>query len=751
MTLSEKSLALALFVASVFSSAWWPMMPSWHWLLLGIFAVGSIIKLRRGLMCIGVIWGCMVVIAHGNVMEQQKQALFKAGVNITINGKVDSPFTQISHGYEGIVVVSHVNSQSLLPFFKPKVRLITSIPLGVNSEIKAEVELKPITGLKNEVGFDSENFSLSQGIVARATSMKDSRWIVRSKSALRQTLIARINASIAGLYNEPLIRALSYSDRSLLTPDLWKSLRDSGLIHLVSISGLHIGMALSFGCFLGFLFRLAIPWANHLPYIFGLVFAVAYSWLADFSLPTVRALSVCAIYLFLKYHKLHWPSWRILLLAISGQLLVEPFSFLGSSFWLSYLSVVAVLVVLNIVWMNQYSWLNILKHIIAVQLALSLFILPISGYFFSGFSAVSPLFNLIFIPWFSLVVVPMIFIALLFTCLTADVFSWIWIFVDGVLWPLNWALGLAEETWFAVSDDSLILITLILFCSFGLRFLTVNSILLIIGIATLCLVFPFKQYYWRVDVLDVGHGLSVLLEKDGKALLYDTGKSWSGGSIAERVISPILHSKGHSQIDALILSHLDDDHAGGRRFLEENFEPNDKFSSQLLPDYLPCVEGEAWYWQGVKFEAIWPPKLVRRAFNPHSCVIRVVDPVSNFRILLTGDIEAISEWILIRRPELLDSDIVIVPHHGSKSSSNPKFIEAINPQIAIASLAKNNRWGMPSPSVQQAYTSLGTSWFDTGESGQVSIYVWRDFWRLKTQRNKMFEPWYRQMLRKGVE
>ncbi|CAH1544652.1 hypothetical protein THOG05_510006 [Vibrio rotiferianus] len=158
MTLSEKSLALALFVASVFSSAWWPMMPSWHWLLLGIFAVGSIIKLRRGLVCIGVIWGCMVVIAHGNVMEQQKQALFKAGVNITINGKVDSPFTQISHGYEGIVVVSHVNSQSLLPFFKPKVRLITSIPLGVNSEIKAEVELKPITGLKNEVGFDSENF-----------------------------------------------------------------------------------------------------------------------------------------------------------------------------------------------------------------------------------------------------------------------------------------------------------------------------------------------------------------------------------------------------------------------------------------------------------------------------------------------------------------------------------------------------------------------------------------------------------------
>ncbi|MGR5211738.1 DNA internalization-related competence protein ComEC/Rec2 [Vibrio rotiferianus] len=751
MTLSEKSLALALFVASIFSSAWWPMMPSWHWLLLGMFASGSIIKLRRGLMSIGVIWGCMVVIVHGNIIEQQKQALFKAGVNITINGKVDSPFTQISHGYEGIVAVSHVNSQSLLPFFKPKVRLITSIPLGVNSEIKMDVELKPITGLKNEVGFDLESFALSQGIVARATSMKASHWIVRSKSSLRQTLITRINTGIVGLHNEPIIRALSYSDRSLLTPGLWKSLRDSGLIHLVSISGLHIGMAFSFGCFLGFLFRLAVPSGNHLPYILGAIFAVAYAWLADFSLPTVRALSVCVIYLFLKCHKLYWSSWRILLLAVSGQLLFEPFSFLGSSFWLSYLSVIAVLIVLNIVRMNQYGWLHTLKQIIVVQIALSLFILPISGYFFSGFSAVSTLFNLVFIPWFSLTVVPMIFVSLLFTCLATDTFSWGWVLVDKSLWPLNWALGLAEGTWFPVSDDSLIFIVLMLLSLFWLRFLAANSVVLIISVAVLCLAFPFKQYYWRVDVLDVGHGLSLLLEKEGKTLLYDTGKSWGGGSIAERVITPILHSRGYSHIDSLILSHLDDDHAGGRRHLEESFEPKSKFSSQLLPDYLPCVEGKVWYWQGLKFEAIWPPKLVKRAFNPHSCVIRVVDSVSKFRILLTGDIEAISEWILIRRPDLLESDIVVVPHHGSKSSSNPRFIEAVNPQVAIASLAKSNRWGMPSPMVQQVYTSLGAAWFDTGESGQVSIYVWPEFWRLKTQRDKMFEPWYRQMLRKGVE
>ncbi len=146
MTLLEKSWTLALFVASVISSAWWPTMPDWRWLLLGIIAIGSIIKLRRGLISIGVISGCMVVIVHGNVMEHQRQALFQAGVNITIIGKVDSPFTQISHGYEGIAVVRGVNSQNLLPFLKPKIRLITPFPLPVNSDFTTQVSLKPILG-----------------------------------------------------------------------------------------------------------------------------------------------------------------------------------------------------------------------------------------------------------------------------------------------------------------------------------------------------------------------------------------------------------------------------------------------------------------------------------------------------------------------------------------------------------------------------------------------------------------------------
>lgn len=166
MTLSEKSLTLALFVASVVSSAWWPTMPDWRWLLLGIITTGSIIKLRRGLISIGVIWGCMVVIIHGNAIEYQRQALFRIAENITIIGKVDSSFKQISHGYEGVVTIKQVNDQILLPFLKPSVRLITKFPISVNSEFTTSVLFKPIIGLRNEAGFDAEKQAMGNGIVA---------------------------------------------------------------------------------------------------------------------------------------------------------------------------------------------------------------------------------------------------------------------------------------------------------------------------------------------------------------------------------------------------------------------------------------------------------------------------------------------------------------------------------------------------------------------------------------------------------
>ncbi|MDW2288283.1 ComEC/Rec2 family competence protein, partial [Vibrio sp. 1562] len=206
---------------------------------------------------------------------------------------------------------------------------------------------------------------------------------------------------------------LAFADRTGLTKEDWQSLRDSGLLHLVSISGLHIGMALSFGLALGGLIRLAMPRYWFLPSVSGLAFAIVYAWLADFSLPTTRAVSVCIIYIALKYWLVHWSPWRVLLLAVALQLFFQPFASFSLSFWLSYLSVGAVLFAVNTVQDSKEGRLGKLRILLLTQLILSLLIVPISGYFFSGFSWSSLVYNLVFIPWFGFVVVPIMFAALI--------------------------------------------------------------------------------------------------------------------------------------------------------------------------------------------------------------------------------------------------------------------------------------------------------------------------------------------------
>ncbi|PFG45877.1 competence protein ComEC [Vibrio sp. ES.051] len=755
MTLSEKSWTLALFVASVISSAWWPTIPDWRWLLLGIITTGSIIKLRRGLISIGVIVGFMIVVVHGNVMEYQRQALFQVGENINIIGKVDSPFTQISHGYEGIVVLKRINGQTLLPFLKPKLRLITSFPLEVNSEFTTTVSLKPIIGLRNEVGFDTEKQSMGKGVVARAVSDKNATWVIRSTTSWRQTIIADVIDDVSSLNHFSLINALAFADRSLLLKEDWQALRDSGLLHLVSISGLHIGMAFTFGLVVGNAVRYVVPRYQLLPSLSGLLFAISYAWLADFSLPTTRAVSVCIIYVALKYTLVHWTPWRVLLLAVALQLFVQPFASYSMSFWLSYLSVCAVLVAINLVRHQKGSWFAKLKVLLFSQLVLSLFIVPVSGYFFSGFSLVSIVYNLVFIPWFGFIVVPFMFLALFSSLFIEAGAKVLWQLVDWSLWPLSASTHYAVGSWQPISIEMTWFIIAVSACLMLKRFMPVYAWCVLLGVViSIKISSQYREQNWRIDVLDVGHGLAVLIEKSGKVMLYDTGKAWQNGSIAEQVITPLLHRRGYQTIDTMILSHFDNDHAGGRASIEQYFSPLHKISSQNLASYAsyqPCIRGSYWHWQELTIEVLWPPELVKRAYNPHSCVLRVSDPASQFSVLLTGDIEAISEWILLREPEKLASDVMIVPHHGSKSSSNPRFLESVSPSVAVASLAKNNQWGMPAETVVSSYRRRGVTWLDTGQHGQVSFLVNHNNWRFETKRGDTFEPWYRQMLRKGVE
>ncbi|AUI85760.1 DNA internalization-related competence protein ComEC/Rec2 [Vibrio azureus] len=759
MALCGKSVTLVFIVVCIITSVWWPSMPSWQWLLFGMLALTALMKLRFAFIglsvnfiALGVFLGCMIVILHGNVMAYQRQTLFQVGGDITINGTVTRAFSKKSHGYEAIIVVDRVDSDKLLPFLKPKIRLFSSRSLEVGSQFITTVKMKPIFGWMNEAGLDSEKQAMSKGIVAAAVVNKQSKWIIRSQPSHRQIVIEQISKQITDLKHHALIRALAFNDRTGLDDSDWQSLRDSGLIHLISISGLHIGMAFSFGLVIGWLIRYFIPRYAFLPHFLGLIVALMYAWLANFSLPTTRAFSVCVIYLILRVFLIHWSAWRVVLLALVVQLCIEPFAILSISFWLSYLSVGAVLLTVNAVQRQPQSKWTALLVLLKVQIVLTALIVPISGYFFSGTSLISLFYNLFFIPWFGLLVVPLMFLALIISLLSSSLASVIWLLLDWSLWPLSWSLPFASGYWYILNQQMILLVSVICGLLLFGRFLKSNGFIVLLLITCSLVLFRERpKHQWRLDVLDVGHGLAVLIEKNNQWLLYDTGKAWIGGSIAEHVIAPILYQRGVSRLDTLIISHMDSDHSGGRAYIEEQFTPRHKVSSQYLNSYQACVAGNSWLWQGLRFEVLWPPSRVTRAYNPHSCVIRVVDPISQFRVMLTGDIESVSEWMLARQADKLTSDVMLVPHHGSKTSSNLSFIQSVSPKLAIASLAKGNQWNMPAKQVVNNYQQQQAHWLDTGENGQVTVHVTGQSWYFNTKRTGTFTSWYRQMLRKGVE
>ncbi len=748
MTLFSKNWTLASFSLTVLSSPYWPWMPP-----LGLALICPLILILSIRFTFirfggGIVLAMLVIITHSNAVKTQSNSIFLAGSDITIKGKVDSFFKQNSYAYDGSVVVYQVNEQQTTAFFSPRIQLYVPIPLYPGDEFEFSVRIKPIIGRLNEVGSDLEAFSMSQGIVARATVKTGASFKVVSKPNWRRLIYQRLQIDTATSSVQGMIMALVLGERSGVTPEQWLKFRNSGLIHLVAISGLHIGIAFGFGFLLGsFLSRFSskLLW---LPILLGAFCAFSYAWLAGFSLPTLRALVMCLSNVAIIFARVNLSLTQRILLTLSIVLTFDPFASLANGFWLSFIAVCFVLYLVQVT-QTMTKW----RRILTSQIMLVLLMAPISIYFFGGISWTSVLFNLIFIPWFSFVVVPLLFVGILVSLASFSFSEIIWQLVSLSFFPLTWALDQTISGWFLVPDSwqipMLVLVTVWLVRGLLSRYSLIFILLLCMG--WVCSATRKSEDFWQLDVLDVGHGLSVLIEKQGRFLLYDTGSSWRNGSYISSVVAPLIAKRGASSLHTVIYSHLGDDHAGGRRDVTSQLNPRYTYASQPLEDSLACVRGQQWYWQGLELTVVWPPKMVERAYNFHSCVIRLEDKVHGHSVLLSGDVTAAGEWLLAREGVKLKSDIMLVPHHGSKTSSTHRFIEAINPDVAIASLAKGNRWNLPNPEVVERYQDQGIRWLDTGEAGQVSVKFRAENRHLSTIRLYEWEPWYRQMLRKGVE
>lgn len=614
--------------------------------------------------------------------------------------------------------------------------------------------LRPVHAQLNEGGFDSQHWAVVQrqlchGYIRQAT-------LLTSQPTYRQRLINQWRPRLEGFASTDLLLALLFGERSRLSSEHRHWLQWSGIAHLLAISGLHISLVAGLGWGCGRLLQWLAPWGRLkllMPLGLGWVLATLYTGLAGANPPALRAWLALSIIVWLRLRGYYWLPSQLVLRVVALLLLYDPLLVLSSSFWLSITAVSVLL--FWCYWVprprrcSSRSW-RFLFSGMHLQCGLLLLLLPLQVGLFQGVTLWALPVNLLAVPWVSLCTMPLLFSALLISAwppLSQILCQWadhsLVLLCQVTLFErlattanqgwLNWpaaAHGLSYLGWYAVIVKRLVL--------WPTHYWTLGVLLLV----TLAPLLGPRHPEWRADLLDVGHGLAVVISRQGRALLYDVGTAWPGGSVAERVIIPHLHWRGLS-LDGVILSHQDRDHAGGWPVIQQRYPQIWLRSAATQPGAWPCRAGEHWRWQGLYFEVLWPPKLVPRAYNRDSCTLRVSD--GQHQVLLTGDLERSAEWRLVReRPQQLAATVLLVPHHGSRTSSSEALLSAVKPQAAIVSVARYNAWRLPAAIIQNRYQQQGIAWYSTAQAGQITLRFSPSGWQLLTYRHHLAPRWYHQ-------
>ena len=523
--------------------------------------------------------------------------------------------------------------------------------------------------------------------------------------------------------------ALAVGDQRAINGDLWAIFNRTGTTHLMSISGLHVTM---FAALFGWLVNLAwrrTPWlALRLPaqkagLLAGCIAALFYALLAGFGVPAQRTLYMLLVAaLAMLSGRLVAPS-RILVLALLVVLLFDPWAVLAAGFWLSFGAVGALLYIGSATVGKETGWPARFRAWGLVQWAATLASLPVLLLVFQQFSLVSPLANALAIPVISFIVTPL---ALLGTVLPwwpiLGLAHWV---MDGLMWFLtlcaSWPVwqAPAPPLWVAVLAAVGVAVCLL---PRGMPGRALGFVLIVPA------VFwpqarPPEGEAW-IDVLDVGQGLASVVRTHGHTLIYDPGPLYSAESDAgQRVVVPYLRSLGINRLDLLVVTHRDSDHSGGTASVQSALAVDALLSSVPELGGQPCQAGQTWIWDGVGFEVLHPTAdadLASGKANHVSCVLRVTS--GKRRMLLTSDIEAEDEAALLaRNPDKLQADLLLVPHHGSKTSSTPAFLTGVTPQAAIIPVGYRSRFGHPKPEILARYAAMSIPVWRTDRDGALSV------------------------------
>lgn len=615
----------------------------------------------------------------------------------------------------------------------------TNKRLKPGDEYQFQVKLKRIHGLKNPGGFNYETWALQNNLRATGVVVNNApqrflyhNYLYAPISQLRQCLKLKISKSLPDSETSSWLIALMLGERGQEPASQWEILRATGTNHLMAIAGLHIGLAAGFVyatvCWLWrrsrklvlvYPAQLAASWAS-------LTTAWCYSCLAGFSLPTQRACIMLTIFLGAKILRRSLPAWHAWALAMLIVLVINPLSLLSESFWLSFTTIALIIFGMQGRVAPQGWW----WHWGRVQAVICIGLLPLSLWFFQQTSLISIIANSIAIPWLGFLILPFCLLALLFIGCIPALGSVMLMLADKslqLLWQLlTWLSHLHFAVWTAPINSILMLFITMMGCLILLLPRgTPGKLLGFIWLAPLIFYQPATPrltQFW-LTVLEVGQGLSLVIQTQHHQLVFDTGpKLGVQLDMGESVVVPYLRYTGIKTLDAMVISHGDNDHVGGAAAVLKQFPVNQVFTSAPnkidANNIMNCTAGTRWNWDGVEFTFLYPFANAPALGNDSSCVLKVDNGKQS--VLLTGDIEKFAEnKLLTYAANGLSANILIAAHHGSKTSSQLAFIKAVHPQYVIYSTGYRNRYHFPHPTVVSRYAEENIFQLNTVNAGAI--------------------------------
>lgn len=707
----------------------------------------------------GFVW---TVYCAGERLEERLPAA-ALGRDFALSGWVDGFPNhrpgQVTFSFAAVARPPGVPARMRLTWYAPPLRVEPGMPLTLVAR------LRPPRGTRNPGGFDYERWLMAADYGATGYVRSGERdtvahgglpaaWL-RHRAAIAGGLEAAAGSRDAAA----LTVALAIGERYLFEERHWSDFRRTGTSHLVAVSGLHvamIGLAVFVVLRRAWL-RLPGAWAAYDLEVAAAASAAATVWyaaLTGFALPALRSLIMIVGALIVLTSRRRIGAFRGVAVALGLVLAADPFAPLSASFWLSY-GAVALLIVLSAPQPLgtaagghpvRAPWRSAVE-LTRMQWSIGIALVPLGVAFFAEYSLIGPIANLAAIPWFNLVLVPLTLAAALAAPLPAvgpalvhaagglaaatvavlhELAGLSWAALE-LARPAPWALALAGAgVLFAMAAPPV--------RGRALAWLTLAP-----------LIHPASPRIPHGDaelvVLDVGHGLAVLVETRSHRLLFDAGARYpSGFDIGEEVVLPAIASRGRAGLDVLVVSHGDADHAGGAPAVVAAWPRATVLRGADVrePPGRACQAGERWSWDGVAFAIVHPGAGFAARGNDGSCVLSIA--AAGGTALVTGDIEAAGERALVAAGGAR-ADVVVVPHHGSATSSSSAFVDATGARWALVSAAHTNRWGFPRPQVRERWQDGGARLFVTGDDGALTVRLRADGVEVATERGRRRRYW----------